>query len=158
MKAWAPILALTLILGVALSCKLSEKIVGDDNSVAVAELWPDVPPFPGATKVDQKLSVAARLFAKTLMGGKVAFISFHTDKTAQEVKDFYTGDVMKTAGWKQNQESCFRETEETKEMEAVGALCFFTKGTNEDEGLGVMVHDASPGVNIFYLRMNTAQK
>lgn len=155
MKAWAPILALTLILGVALSCKLSEKIVGDDNSVAVAELWPDVPPFPGATKVDQKLPLVARLFVKTLMGGRVSFITFHTDKSAQEVKDFYSGDVMKTAGWKQNEESCFRET---KEMDTGGTLCFFTKGTREDDALGVMVQEASPGVNIFYLRMNTAQK
>ncbi len=157
MKAWAPILALTLILGAAISCKLSEKIV-DDNSVAVAELWPDVPPFPDATKVDQKLTVGSRLLIGTLMRGKVSFISFHTDKSAQEVKDFYAGEVMKAAGWKQNEESCFRETQETKEIDPGGGLCFFTKETGKDKGMAIMVQEASPGVNIFYLRMNTAQQ
>src|SRR5919206_4373715 len=98
MRVSTSILALTLILGVALSCKLGERLAGDKNAGTVSALWPDVPPFAGATKADLEIPLGARLFIRGMMRGKVNFISFRTNKTAQEVKDFYSNERMKQAG------------------------------------------------------------
>lgn len=155
MKASAPILALVLIIGVALSCKLSDKVLGEDNSVMVTELWPDVPPFPGAIKTENKLPLAARILTRTFMKGKVSFISFHTDKPEQEVKDFYSGESMKTAGWSINQETCFRDT---KEMKTGGALCTFQSTGAKTEAMGIMVQHDSSNTQIFYIRMDLTQR
>src|SRR5678815_1965530 len=99
MRIPASILALTLILGVALSCKLGERLAGDKNAGTVSTLWADVPPFQGATKSDLEIPLGARLFIRTMMQGKVNFISFRTDRPAQEVKDYYSRERMKAAGW-----------------------------------------------------------
>ena len=83
MRIPASILALALILGVALSCKLGERLAGDKNAGTVSTLWADVPPFAGATKADLEIPLGARLFIRGVMQGKVNFISFKTNKTAQ---------------------------------------------------------------------------
>src|ERR1051325_799900 len=111
MRAPASLLALILILGVAVSCKLGERLAGDKNSGTVSALWPDVPPFAGATKADLEIPLGARLMIRGMMQGKINFISFRTDKPAQEVKDFYSNDRMKTAGWSpNNKEGCIGDT------------------------------------------------
>ncbi len=88
MKTSASLLALVLVLGVAISCKLSERLAGDKNAGTVSELWPDVPPFQGATKAEVEIPLGVRLLIRGMTQGKVNFISFRTDKSAQEVKDF----------------------------------------------------------------------
>ena len=58
MRLSASLLALVLLLAVALSCNLAERLGGNDESVMVTSLWPDVPPFPGATKTDNPAAIA----------------------------------------------------------------------------------------------------
>src|ERR1044072_3436802 len=99
MKALASILAITLMFAVVISCKLSERLAGDKNSGTVSALWPDVPPFAGATKADLEIPLGARLMIRAMMRGKINFISFKTERPAQEVKDFYSALRMKAAGW-----------------------------------------------------------
>ena len=154
MRASASLLAITLILGFGLACRFSESLFGDDKSVLVNELWPDVPSFPGATKVDHALPLPARIITRTVMRGKASFISFRSDKPAQEVKDFYAGEQMKAAGWARSDENCFRDTKDT---ETGGALCMFTKGEQNQEMLGIMVQEQSANTLIFYMRMNMTQ-
>src|SRR5262245_2901438 len=122
MKASASLLALVLVFGVAISCKLSERLGGDKNAGTVSELWPDVPPFQGATKADLEIPLGMRLLIRGMTQGKVNFISFRTDKPAQEVKDFYSTARMKAAGWTANDKGCTGDTEDTKNH---GAICFF---------------------------------
>src|SRR5829696_6551906 len=124
MRASASILALTLILGVALSCKLSERLAGDKNAGTVNALWADVPPFQGATKSDLEIPLGARLMIRGMMQGKVNFISFRTEKSAQEVKDFYSKDRMKAAGWTANDKGCIGDTDDAKNH---GALCLYAR-------------------------------
>jgi hypothetical protein len=50
MRVSASLLALALILGVALSCKLGERLAGDKNAGTVSALWPDVPPLQAPRK------------------------------------------------------------------------------------------------------------
>ena len=155
MKASASVLVLALIFGVAISCKLSERLAGDKNAGTVSALWPDVPPFQGATKADLEIPLGARLMIRGIMQGKVNFISFRTDKTAQEVKDFYSNDRMKAAGWMPTDKGCVGDTEDTKNH---GAICFFSrKDGGKEEGLAILVaqDEKLPETNIFYARIDT---
>ena len=154
MRIPASILALTLILGVAVSCKLGERLAGDKNSGTVSALWPDVPPFEGATKADMEIPLGARLFIRGMMRGKLNFISFKTNKTAQEVKDFYSRDRMKAAGWNSDEKGCVGDTEDSKNH---GAVCLFQrKDGGKDEGLAIIVaqDEKLPETNIFYARVD----
>ena len=154
MKASASVLVLLLIFGVAISCKLSERLAGDKNAGTVSALWPDVPPFQGATKADIEIPLGVRLMIRGLSQGKVNFISFRTDKPAQEVKDFYSNDRMKAAGWTPSDKGCVADTEDTKNH---GAICFFSrKDGGKVEGLAILVaqDEKQPETNIFYARID----
>ena len=155
MKASASLLALILVLGVVISCKLSERLAGDKNSGTVSELWSDVPPFQGATKADLEIPLGVRLLIRGMSQGKVNFISFRTDKSAQEVKDFYSNDRMKAAGWNANDKGCTGDTDDSKNH---GAVCLFSrKGGGKEEGLAIFVaqDEKLPETNIFYARIDT---
>lgn len=155
MKASASLLALALIFGLAISCKLSERLAGDKNAGTVSELWPDVPPFQGATKADVEIPLGVRLLIRGMMQGKVNFISFRTDKTAQEVKDFYSNDRMKAAGWIANDKGCTGDTEDSQNH---GAVCLFSKkNAGKEEGLAIILaqDEKLPETNIFYARIDT---
>lgn len=154
MRLSASLLALALLLAVALSCNLAERLGGDDESVMVNSLWPDVPPFSGSTKTDMKLPLPMRIIFSRVMKGKASFITFRTDKSPQEVKDFYSGNSMTDAGWTRENEGCFHDTEN---MQSGGSLCSFTKGQPTKDGLGIMVQPESSGATIFYMRMDMSQ-
>jgi hypothetical protein len=158
MKALASILAVTLFLGVVISCKLTERLAGDKNAGTVSSLWPDVPPFAGATKADLEIPLGARLMIRAMMQGKINFISFRTNKPAQEVKDFYSNDRMKAAGWTANDKGCVGDTEDTENH---GAVCFFSrKDGSKEEGLAIVIaqDEKLPETNIFYARIDTTKK
>ena len=154
MKTSASLLALVLVFGVAISCKLSERLAGDKNAGTVSELWSDVPPFQGATKAEIEIPLGIRLLIRGMTQGKVNFISFRTDKPAQEVKDFYSVDRMKAVGWIANDKGCTGDTEDTKNH---GAICLFSKKNNgKDEALAIIVaqDEKLPDTNIFYARVD----
>lgn len=158
MRAPAALLALALIFGVAISCKLSERLAGDKNAGTVSQLWPDVPPLEGATKADLEIPLGVRLMIRTVAQGKVNFISFRTSKTAPEVKDFYSKDRMKAAGWLANDKGCMGDTEDTKNH---GAMCLFSrKDQGKEEALAIIVaqDEKLPETNIFYARIDATQK
>ena len=159
MRASASLLALALILAVAISCKLSERLAGDKNAGTVSELWSDVPPFQGATKAELEIPLGVRLLLRGMSQGKVNFISFRTDKTAQEVKDFYSVARMKAVGWiASDKEGCTGDTEDSKNH---GAVCLFSRREGgKEEGLAIIVaqDEKLPETNIFYARIDTTQK
>ena len=158
MRTSASLLALVLVLGVAISCRLSERLAGDKNAGTVSELWPDVPPFQGATKAEVEIPLGVRLLIRGMSQGKVNFISFRTDKPAQEVKDFYSNDRMKAAGWAANDKGCTGDMEDQKNH---GAMCMFTRRDGgKEEGLAIIVaqDEKLPETNIFYARIDTTQK
>ena len=157
MRAPAALLALALIFGVAISCRLSERLAGDKNAGTVSQLWPDVPPFAGATKADVEIPLGVRLMIRTMAQGKVNFISFRTDKPAQEVKDFYSNDRMKSAGWTATDKGCTGDTEDTQNH---GAFCLFSrKDKGKEEALAIIVaqDEKLPETNIFYARIDATQ-
>lgn len=157
MRATTSLLVLALILGVALSCRLSERLAGDKNAGTVSQLWPDVPPLEGATKADIEIPLGVRLMIRAMAQGKVNFISFRTSKSAQEVKDFYSNDRMKAAGWFANDKGCTGDTEDTRNH---GAVCVFSrKDGGKQEALAIVVaqDEKLPETSIFYARIDTTQ-
>lgn len=157
MRTSVSLLVILLLLSVGLSCKLSERLMGDKNAGTVANLWPDVPPFAGATKTDLEIPLGARLLIRTMSQGKLNFISFRTDKTAEEVKSFYTKDRMKAAGWSADEKGCTGDIEEEKDTKNHGAVCLFErKEGSKQEGLAIIVaqDEKLPETNIFYARID----
>ena len=48
------ILALLLLFGAVVSCRMVESLTGGEKAGTVTALWPDVPPFAGATKAARR--------------------------------------------------------------------------------------------------------
>jgi hypothetical protein len=151
------IFALLLLFGAVVSCRLVESLTGGEKAGTVSNLWPDVPPFAGATKADLAIPLGARLMLRAAMQGKINFIAFTTPKSAQEVKDFYSADLMKSAGWTPNQKGCFGDTEDQKNQ---GAVCLFQRQDGEKkEGLAIIVaeDEKTKYTNIFYARIDLTE-
>jgi hypothetical protein len=158
MRVTGSILALALVLGVGLSCRLAERLGGDKNAGTVSTLWSDVPPFEGATKSDMEIPLGARLVIRAFSQGTINFISFRTSKTAQEVKDFYSNERMKTAGWTPHNKGCIGDTEDTENH---GGVCLFMKKAGDkDEMLAIVIaqDEKLPDTNIFYARIDTTKQ
>lgn len=158
MRVTGSLLALALVLGAGISCKLAERLGGDKNAGTVSALWADVPPFEGATKADLEIPLGARLMIRALSQGTVSFISFRTPKTAQEVKDFYTNERMKTAGWEPHDKGCIGDTEDSTNH---GGVCMFVKkASGKEELLAIIIaqDEKLPDTNIFYARVDTTNK
>jgi hypothetical protein len=157
MKSSASILALFIIFAVAVSCHLAESLTGDPKAGTVSSLWPDVPPLEGATKADLEIPLGARLALRAVMQGKINFISFTTDKSAQDVKDFYSNDRMKAAGWTPNDKGCIGDSEDEKSH---GAVCLYSrKDTNKEEGLAIIIaqDEKAKKTNLFYARIDVTE-
>jgi len=151
------ILALLLLFSVVVSCRMVESLTGGEKAGTVSNLWPDVPPFAGATKTDLQIPLGPRLALRVAMQGKVSFIAFTTSKSAQDVKDFYTADRMKASGWTPNERGCTGDTEDQKNQ---GAVCFFQrKDGDKQEGLAIIVaeNEKTKQTDIFYARIDMTQ-
>src|SRR5258705_5771430 len=157
MKGSTSILALALIFAVAVSCRLAESLTGDPKAGTVSSLWPDVPPFEGATKTDLAFPLGARLAIRAMMQGKINFIAFTTDHSAQDVQDFYSKDRMKAAGWTPSEQGCIGDTED---KDSHGAVCLFKrKDGGKDEGLAIVMaqDEKTKKTDIFYARIDLTQ-
>ena len=157
MKGSTSILALALIFAVAVSCRLAESLTGDPKAGTVSSLWPDVPPFEGATKADLALPLGARLAIRAVMQGKINFISFTTDKNAEDVKTFYSKERMKAAGWMPGEKGCIGDSEDEKSH---GVVCLFSrKDPNKQEGLAIVLaeDEKTKQTNIFYARIDLTE-
>jgi len=149
------IVALFLLLSVVVSCRMVESLTGGKGGT-VSTLWPDVPPFAGATKTDLDIPLGARLVLQAAMQGKLSFIAYTTTKPAQEVKDFYTADRMKESGWAPNAKGCTGDTDEKNK----GAICIFQrKDGDKQEGLAIIVaeNEKEKKTDIFYARFDMTQ-
>jgi len=156
MKPLTSILALVLLFAVVVSCRMAERLTGSD-AVAVNNLWPDVPPLAGARRIDLKLPFAAKVALGTMVKGKLSFIAFTTDKSIQEVKDYYSKDRMATVGWTPQDQGCVGDTEETK---GHGTVCLYKrKNQAQEEGLAiVMSHvEESKDTNLVYARFDMTE-
>jgi hypothetical protein len=157
MRAFTPILALILVLAVAISCRFVETLTGDPKAGTVSSLWPDVPPLAGATKADLEIPLGARLAIRAMMQGKINFIAFTTDQSAQDVQAFYSNERMKAAGWTPSDKGCIGDTEDKDNH---GAVCLFKrKDGKKEEGLFIVLaqDEKTKKTEIFYARIDVTQ-
>jgi len=153
----AALFALFLLLSVVVSCRMVESLSGGEKGGTVSALWPDVPPFEGATKADLQIPLGPRLILRAATRGKVNFIAFTTSKSAQEVKDFYSADRMKAVGWSRHDQGCIGDSDDKKNQ---GAVCLFQrKDGGKDEVLAIIVaeNEKSKQTDIFYARIDTTE-
>jgi len=151
------VFALLLLLGAVVSCRMVESLTGGEKAGTVNSLWPDVPPFAGATKADLAIPLGVRLMLRAAMQGKINFIAFTTPRSAQEVKDFYSVDLMKSAGWTPNKQGCLGDTEDQKNE---GAVCLFERQeAGKKEGLAIIVAEdkKTKQTDIFYARIDLTE-
>ncbi len=154
MRKASALSALVLMLGLVVSCRMIETLTGNSKAGTVSSLWPDVPPFEGAKKADLELPLGTRLVIRTMMQGKVNFIAFTTDKSADDVKNFYSNVRMKAAGWTPNQKGCIGDTENDKNQ---GVVCLYErKDGDKDDGLAIIVaqDEKTKQTEIFYARID----
>lgn len=151
----------TILVGLLLvmvgSCRMVESLTGNGKAGTVNALWSDVPPIAGATKTDLALPLGARLMIRAAMQGKVSFIAFTTEKSAQEVQNFYTKERMKAAGWAANDRGCISDTEDRKSQ---GAVCLFNRQDGKKkEGLAIVLaqDEKSKQTDIFYARIDLTE-
>ncbi len=150
------LIALLIAIGCS-SCRMIDTLSGNSKAGTVDSLWPDVPPLAGATKTDLALPLGARLMIRATMQGKVSFIAFATDKSAQEVQDFYSKERMKSSGWIANDRGCISDTEDQKSQ---GALCLFNRQDGKKkEGLAIVLAQdkKSKQTDIFYARIDLTE-
>lgn len=164
----AMVVSLIFILGCGLIDRAVNKAV---DSVApsggqAAELWPDVPPMDGLTKVDIELPLPIRLIIQAAtkqtmseagdQNGSMEFIAFNTTKAAKDVTDFYTIERMKEAGWNApDAPGCTGNTTDEQSKE-VGAFCLFGKQEGDTATMLFVVvaqGDQSQQTNVFYTRV-----
>lgn len=153
----AAIFALFLLLSVVVSCRMVESLSGGEKGGTVSALWPDVPPFAGATKADLQIPLGPRLILRAATRGKINFIAFTTSKSTQEVKDFYSADRMKAVGWMPHDKGCIGDTEDQKNQ---GAICLFQRKDGEKQEVLAIIsaeNEKSKQTDIFYARIDTTQ-
>ena len=158
MKTRNTFLMCLLVLTLCISCRLVDSLTTNESAGTVERLWADVPAFDGATKAEMTVPLGVRLMIRAAMQGKVNFIAFTTDKSAQEVQDFYSVERMKSAGWKTDDKGCFGDTEGKK---SEGTVCFFTrKDESKEEGLAIILaeDEQSGQTDIFYARIDVTDE
>ena len=146
--------AILLTLPFTQSCRMVDVLAGNERAGTVDRLWPDIPEVPGSKKADLAIPLGGRLLIRTLMQGKVNFIAFTTDRTADQIKDFYSVSRMKSAGWAAHEAGCVGDSgTETSQ----GAVCLFVRPNDAREnGLAIIVaEDREKGeTHIFYARFD----
>jgi hypothetical protein len=154
MQKLQSLLVLTVMILFVMSCRMAESLTGSSKAGTVTNLWADVPPLEGAQKADLEIPLGPRLALRAMMQGKVNFIAFTVDKSAEQVKQFYSNERMKAAGWTPSDKGCIGDTENEKSQ---GAICLYgRKDGGKDEGLAIIVaeNEKTRKTEIFYARID----
>lgn len=156
------VLFLATIMLFTLGCGMLNSWLGLSSSAGtVGELWPDVPPLEGATKADLEIPLVFQLMIRTLAKSGVNYIAFTTPQTPDEVKGFYTAEVMQANGWKTvqmdggdaSQQGCVADQADAASN---GAFCLFSKGEGDNQTLLAIIiaqDEQSKQTSIFYARI-----
>ena len=161
-----PLLVFCLALTLSFACNPLSGVLGGSEGGTGANLWPDVPSYPGAEKVDLELPLFIRLAveaaSRTIMpgagdsAGKLEFITFTTSDTPEDVMAFYTVDRMVGQGWQmsEDQPGC---SNSSVEGEGIGGMCVFGEEADPlSSALFVVIaaDSESGSSNLFFVRID----
>ncbi len=167
------ILAALVAVPFLLSCSLVNAAVNSavnsavgGSGTSVANLWPDVPPFPGASKANLEIPAAIRVMIAGLVKAVSAqgqsqnegrldsfeFIGYTTTSSTDEITAFYTPGRMAQEGWTEGDQTGCANTQGS-EISA-GTFCGFArKDGQESTVLFIVVIPGQAGQSeIFYMR------
>jgi hypothetical protein len=167
------ILAAVVAVPFLLSCSLVNAAVNSavnsavgGSGTTVANLWPDVPPFPGATKANLEIPAAVRVVIAGLVKAVSAegqsknegrldsfeFIGYTSTSTTDEITAFYTPERMAQEGWTEGDQSGCATTTGTEVN--VGTFCSFARKDGQESTVLfiVVVPGQASQVDIFYMR------
>ena len=174
MKSVPSSIILIILVLVALSCNLADRLAGgDQNLKRTNELWSDVPRIDGLEPSDMEMPFAIKVLMRTVLNNlwrlndegedktpvEGDWIVFTTSKTPLDVQGFYTNERMTSFGnWEASKKSTCLDG---KESSIDGAMCLFEKVEN---GRAVMLavvamkDDSTKKTNLFYLRLQQDAK
>jgi hypothetical protein len=161
------LVALVGLLALVIACgplgNLGNMVSGSEAGTAT-RLWDDVPPYPGADRVDMELPLVLRLavegFSQAIMnqagdaGGNLEFIAYTTGDSPEEVQAFYNQTRMEGEGWANREDTgCNVGGFDTGQG---GAMCaYYKEGTSRDSALIIVAGPEEGGeTSIFYIRID----
>lgn len=159
-RATFVLLPFLLILSMACGMldSLSSTITGT-TSGTVANLWSDVPPMQGATKADLGMPMLVQLAIKSVSQGRFEFIAFTTERSGDDVANYYSKDAMKAAGWDTpDLPGCTSGMIGGSNQQQGGAFCVFgRKEDGKDIRLVIvaLADDKTKKTQIYYARIDT---
>jgi hypothetical protein len=145
-------------------CGALSNLVGGAGTTATT-LWPDVPAMDGMTQENIDVPLPIRVAVQALMqasAGKegvrvdnFAVVAYTTAKSPDDVKAFYTAELMRGAGWNAaDQPGCAG----TSEAQMVGGtFCLFGKqGTGGQSLLAIVAarNESDAKTSLFFLRFD----
>lgn len=153
----------------ALNAGLNAATGGNSGMTAVTQLWNDVPRMDGMTPSTADIPAPLKLVMRTVIGnlgllnaqgedrttGNIDWVAFTTNKTPNDVQNYYTTARMASGGWKAtDQGACFNGGE--KGIATIGLVCPFMKQQGGKEtGLAIIAvqdNQTSP-TSVFFLRL-----
>lgn len=168
MKRGFVLFVLLVVVLTAAGCGAVSNLTGG-NSSNVANLWPDVPAFEGATKTDTSLPLPLRLAIQGIVKAsansndaqldKFDFVAYTTPKAPEEVTAFYTNEMMAARGWNEtDQPGC---TGGAGTGGIAGGICVFGQ-KNGDKGSALFIitakDDSAGNTQIYYVRFDGIDK
>jgi uncharacterized protein YceK len=142
------------------------------NTKTVSQLWSDVPKMDGLTASQMDMPLPIKLVMQTVLGnlgrlnsagqdqttGNIDWIVFTSTKTPDDVRSYYTAELMATNGWQAgDQGGCM--TGGDAGVAQIGALCVFQKqqGSQLTQLAIIAVQDdQTKQTNVFFLRLETS--
>jgi hypothetical protein len=132
--------------------------LGGSGGTATA-LWSDVPPMEGATlNRDLQLPVVARVALQAASQGNFEFVAYVTDKSPQDVANFYTNERMSAQGWTAENGGCTSLSGDSGTTAGGGFCLFSRKDDNRDTALFIFAarDEQQAQTQLFYVRASAA--
>ncbi len=170
------LIVIVVLLSMTLACgalNLNNLVGGGDNYKSAAELWSDVPRMDGLTPSElEDLPLPVKLLMRTVLGnlgrlnpqgedqttGNIDWIAFNSTGTPDDVKNFYTPDLMAANGWERSEQStCVNGSDQG--VSQVGVFCVFGKNQNALETYLAIIasqDENTKQTSVFFLRLERA--
>jgi|SRR5581483_946087 hypothetical protein len=166
--------ALVLIGFVVSGCGIANSLMGK-NAGTVSDLWSDVPPLDGASKVNLDIPLPMQLIIQGFVQAanadnsndtkldKFDFIAYQTSMSPQQVAQFYTLDKMKAAGWNsEDTPGCTAGTDTSGTTSGAAGFCAFGKKDNAGKATVLLIipfQDSQTNqTQVFYVRFEGTKK
>jgi hypothetical protein len=166
MKGFLNAAAVVLMALTVIACGAIGTLKGsDDGWKRNTELWSDVPKMDGLSPSNLEPPFFVKLLMRTALnqiggrGGKETgdWIVFDSEKTLDEIKNFYSNERMAAKGWdKSDKSTCVSGNEYGAAQ--VGLVCFFARHEG-DKDIGLMIIPAKSEeagkINVWFVRVET---